>query len=228
MHRTEQPPVDSNDFLSEFVIGMSDGLIVPFALTTGLVQVSDSSLMIATVGTIALSTGALVMGMGGYLTGRSESMLYKTPSSYLEAEATVAMADEKEEVKKFLANLDIDENLQKHAAEELAREKKDWAVLMAEKRPVQQLLYRPVKTGLNIGLSYALGGVIPVLPYFFMETTYAALRVSIILTFLTLPILGYLKSRVTGFSPVVGIIRTIVTGLLAGAGAFLVARLFTI
>ena len=65
MHRTEQPPVDSNDFLSEFVIGMSDGLIVPFALTTGLVQVSDSSLMIATVGTIALSTGALVMGMGG-------------------------------------------------------------------------------------------------------------------------------------------------------------------
>jgi VIT1/CCC1 family predicted Fe2+/Mn2+ transporter len=181
--------------------------------------------MIANIGTIALSAGAIAMGMGGYLTGRSESSLYKT-SRGTGLEATGQGTLEKEEVKSFLANLGIDEQLQQQAAEELTREKKDWELQMAGKQDARQSLYHPAKTGLNIGLSYALGGVIPVAPYFIIESTYDATKVSVILAVICLPVLGYLKSLVTGMNAIGGIFRYTITGLLAAAGAFFVARLF--
>lgn len=226
-HPDQKPSSTGNDFLSELVIGMSDGLIVPFALTVGLSRVADSASMVAMVGMIALIAGAIVMGLGGYLTGKSEAGLYKPEQTHTGPETPASTAKNKEEVKTFLANLGLSEELQIRAADELTKEKKEWAELLREgEAPARQHQRQASKMGLNIGISYALGGLIPVGPYFFTETASGALKISMILTLIVLPALGYLRSRIAGLSPINGILRTTLAGSLAALGAFVVAKLF--
>lgn len=213
-------------FLSDLVIGMSDGLIVPLALTVGLSRVTDSAATIASIGIVALTAGAIAMGMGGYLTARSEKDLFTPEHAATGHHVPVGTGNDIEEVRAFLAGLGLSEELQAKAAEEWTKEKKDWSALLKDVESPATQQQRATKMGLNIGVSYALGGCIPVMPYFFTDTA-TAFNISLALAILVLPTLGYLKSRVTGLSPLAGILRTTITGLLAATGAFIVANIFS-
>ncbi len=220
MNQSEQRSLlSNNDFLSEMVIGMSDGVIVPFALTVGLSRVIQSESVVGMTGIVALAAGAIAMGVGGYLTGKSETGLYKPVS-----ESTGS----KEEVKSFFANLGMSEELQAKVAEDVIREKQEWSeIITTSETQTRQHNRQATRTGLTIGLSYALGGLLPVGPYLLMGPATRALPVSIVISLLSLMMLGYLKSRVTGLAPIRGILLTTLTGSLAAAGAFIVAKLFT-
>ncbi len=219
MNQSEQRPLlSNNDFLSELVIGMSDGVVVPFALTVGLSRVTESASVVGLTGIVALAAGAIAMGVGGYLTGKSETGLYKpVPES----------TGTKDEIKSFFANLGMSEELQAKVAEDVVREKQEWSEKITSDTQTLQHNRHASRTGLTIGLSYALGGLLPVGPYFLMEPATRALPFSIVISLLSLVVLGYLKSRVTGLAAIRGILLTTLTGCLAAAGAFIVARLFT-
>ncbi len=215
-----------DDFLSDLVIGMSDGLIVPFALAAGLSGAVSSSSIIVIAGISGIAAGSLAMGWGGYLAGKTEMDHYR--SAMKEEHAETESPAGKEEVKKFFANLGLNEDMQAKAIEEIDKDKKQWTDLITEYEPGLDNPdpKRARRSALNIGLSYAFGGLVPLSPYFFTAIPAEALRVSAPVTLLCLFAFGFFKSRIMGLNPWSGALRVTIIGALAAGAAFGVACLF--
>ncbi len=207
--------------LSEVLIGMSDGLIVPFALTAGLTRIPDPGNTIVITGLIAMTAGAIAMGFGGYLTGRSEADIYRNEPGRNPTASTV-----KEDPKAFFANLGLGEEMQAKAAEEFMSDKRQLTELLAQYEQQPSDTGAPLKSGLTIGLSYALGGLVTVGPYLFVEDIENALKISAGITLASLCMLGFIKSRITGRHPLWGAFRMVLVGALAAAGSMIVAKIF--
>ena len=135
---------------------------------------------------------------------------------------------EKQEVKSFFANIGLSEEMQEKAVEEIARDRDQWVAFMMKhelglEKPDPR---RATKSALNIGLSYAIGGLVPLSPYFFTTHPIDGLKISAALTLIFLFIFGFFKSRITGVNPWAGALRVTLIGALAASAAFGVARLF--
>jgi VIT1/CCC1 family predicted Fe2+/Mn2+ transporter len=168
------------------------------------------------------------MGLGGYLAGKTEIDHYQSELKREYKEVETVPHIEKEEVKTFFANIGLSEEMQVKAAEEIAKDKKQWVDFMMKyelgiDKPDPK---RATKSALNIGLSYAAGGLVPLSPYFFVDTPVEGLKISAVLTLLCLFIFGFFKSKITGVNPLWGAIRVTLIGALAAAAAFGVAKLF--
>lgn len=226
-HHTEEH-LESSDFLTDVVIGMSDGLTVPFALAAGLTgAVSDSSIVVI-AGIAEIVAGSIAMGLGGYLAGKTENDHYNSElkREYEEVERIPEM--EKKEVRDFFENLGLSEDIQIKATEEIAKDKKQWVDFMMKfelglEKPDPR---RATKSALNIGLSYAVGGIIPLSPYFFISDSKEALKFSVVATLICLFVFGYFKSKITGVPVLSGALKVMLIGALAAAAAFSVALLF--
>lgn len=218
----------SSDFLRDVVIGMSDGLTVPFALAAGLTGVVSASNIIVIAGIAEIVAGSIAMGLGGYLAGKTEQDHYSSELKRENEEVDKMPDMEKMEVKEFFANIGLSEGLQELATEEISKDKKQWVDFMMKfelglDKPDPK---RATKSALNIGLSYAAGGIIPLSPYFFISDSTEALPYSIIATLTCLFIFGYFKSRITGVPVLQGAIKVMLIGALAAGAAFGVALLF--
>ena len=214
--------------LTDIVIGMSDGLTVPFALAAGLSGAVDTTEIIVIAGIAEIAAGSIAMGLGGYLSGRTEQDHYNSELKREYYEVDHLRHKEMEETKEFFANLGLSEELQQQAAEEVSKDKDKWVQFMMKyelglEKPHPK---RALRSALNIGISYAVGGLIPLSPYFFTEEPLLALRYSLVITLLSLFIFGWLKSRITGVNPLGGAIRVTLIGAAAAAAAFGVARIF--
>jgi len=227
-HQHHEEHLESSDFLRDVVIGMSDGLTVPFALAAGLTgAVSDSSIIVI-AGIAEIVAGSIAMGLGGYLAGKTEQDHYDSElkREYDEVERVPEM--EKNEVKEFFENIGLSEELQIRATEEIAKDKKQWVDFMMKfelglDKPDAK---RATKSALNIGISYAIGGIIPLSPYFFIDDSREALKFSVVATLICLFIFGYFKSKITGVPVLSGALKVMIIGALAAAAAFGVALLF--
>ena len=218
----------SSDQLRDLVIGMSDGLTVPFALAAGLSGAVDSSSIIVIAGIAEIAAGSIAMGLGGYLAGKTEQDHYASEVKREYHEVEHLRHREIEETKEFFANIGLSESLQNQATEEIAKDKDRWVDFMMKyelglDKPDPK---RATKSALNIGLSYIAGGIIPLSPYFFIDSSTEALKYSVVATLICLFVFGYFKSKVTGINVWMGAIRVTMIGALAAAAAFGVAKLF--
>ncbi len=227
-HQHEEKHIQSSDLIRDVVIGMSDRLTVPFALAAGLTGAVASSSIIVIAGIAEIVAGSIAMGLGGYLAGKTELDHYNNElkREYEEVERIPDM--EKKEVKDFFANIGLSEDIQEMASEEIAKDKKQWVDFMMKfelglDKPDPA---RAKKSALNIGISYAVGGIIPLSPYFFIPVSSEALKYSVIATLICLFIFGYFKSRVTGVPVLSGALKVMMIGALAAGAAFAVALLF--
>jgi VIT1/CCC1 family predicted Fe2+/Mn2+ transporter len=227
-HQHEEKHIQSSDLIRDVVIGMSDGLTVPFALAAGLTGAVTSSSIIVIAGIAEIVAGSIAMGLGGYLAGKTELDHYNNElkREYEEVERIPEM--EKKEVKDFFANIGLSEEIQDMASEEIAKDKKQWVDFMMKfelglDKPDPA---RAKKSALNIGISYAVGGIIPLSPYFFIPVSGEALKYSVIATLFCLFIFGYFKSRITGVPVFSGALKIMLIGALAAGAAFAVALLF--
>ena len=180
-HQHEEKHIQSSDLIRDVVIGMSDGLTVPFALAAGLTGAVTSSSIIVIAGIAEIVAGSIAMGLGGYLAGKTELDHYNNElkREYEEVERIPEM--EKKEVKDFFANIGLSEEIQDMASEEIAKDKKQWVDFMMKfelglDKPDPA---RAKKSALNIGISYAVGGIIPLSPYFFIPVSGEALKYSV-------------------------------------------------
>jgi VIT1/CCC1 family predicted Fe2+/Mn2+ transporter len=219
--------LESSDLLRDIVIGMSDGLTVPFALAAGLSGAVVSSGIIIIAGIAEIAAGSIAMGLGGYLAGKTEQDHYNSElkREYDEVERVPEM--EKQEVKDFFKHIGLSKEIQQKAADEIAKDKKQWVDFMMKyelglDEPDPR---RATKSALNIGLSYIAGGIIPLSPYFFIDNSTEALKISVIATLICLFIFGYFKSKMTGVSPFRGAIKVMLIGAVAAAAAFGIAKL---
>lgn len=218
----------SSALLTDVVIGMSDGLTVPFALAAGLSGAGALSNIIVIAGIAEIAAGSIAMGLGGYLSGKTEQDHYKNEIKREYYEVENLRHREIEETKEFFANIGLSEKLQQEATEEIAKDKDLWVNFMMKyelglEKPDPK---RATKSALNIGISYAIGGIIPLSPYFFIANSADALKISVVATLACLFIFGYFKSKATGVKPIWGALRVAFIGAAAAAAAFGVAQLF--
>jgi vacuolar iron transporter family protein len=217
----------SSDMISDIVIGMSDGLTVPFALAAGLSGAVASSSIVVTAGIAEIVAGSIAMGLGGYLAGRTEADHYESERRREMNEVDTVPEREKEEVREVFADMGLSPVLQTAIADELARDKTKWVDFMMKYElgldaPDPN---RALKSALTIGLAYVMGGLVPLCPYFLLKSPPQALLYSCGVTLICLFVFGYFKSKVTGQPPVSGAVKVMLIGALAAAAAFGVARL---
>jgi vacuolar iron transporter family protein len=218
----------SSDLLRDVVIGMSDGLTVPFALAAGLSGAVDSTSIIVIAGIAEIAAGSIAMGLGGYLAGKTEQDHYTSELKREYYEVDHLRHREIEETKEFFKKIGLSEELQNKATEEIAKDKKQWVEFMMKyelglDKPDPK---RATKSALNIGLSYVFGGLVPLSPYFFIDSPLQALSISLVVTLLCLFVFGWFKSKITGVHPWWGALRVMLIGAAAAGAAFGVAKLF--
>lgn len=219
--------VNSSETIRDIVIGMSDGLTVPFALAAGLSGAVNASGIVVTAGMAEIVAGSIAMGLGGFLAGKTDADHYNAELKREYDEVERVPNQEKDEVKEVFAEFGLSAALQQQIADEMAKDKDKWVDFMMKyelglEKPDPN---RARKSALTIGFSYIVGGIIPLSPYIFVHNTVEALYYSCGITLIALFIFGYFKSKLTGQPPVGGAIRVVVIGALAAAAAFLLARL---
>jgi VIT1/CCC1 family predicted Fe2+/Mn2+ transporter len=227
LHHKEEH-LTSSAWISDVVIGMSDGLTVPFALAAGLSGAVDSTSIIVIAGIAEVAAGSIAMGLGGYLSGKTEQDHYNNELKREYHEVDTLRHVEIKETKEFFANLGLSEELQEQATQEVAKDRNKWVEFMMKyelglDKPDPR---RATKSAMNIGLSYVVGGLVPLSPYFFVDEPTTGLKISAVVTLLCLFIFGWFKSKIMGVHPFWGAVRVTLIGAMAAAAAFGVAKIF--
>ncbi|MCY7421799.1 MAG: VIT1/CCC1 transporter family protein [Chitinophagaceae bacterium] len=226
LHHYEEH-MQSSDLLRDIVIGMSDGLTVPFALAAGLSGAVDSNHLVVIAGLAEVAAGSIAMGLGGFLAGKTEIDHYNAELKREYGEVERVPEREKEEVREFFENLGLSPAVQQQAVNELIKDKDRWVDFMMKHelgldRPDEK---RARKSAFNIGLSYVVGGMIPLSPYFFIKNTSEGLQVSAVITLFCLFVFGYFKAKMTGINPITGGLKVLFIGAIAAGAAFGIAKL---
>jgi vacuolar iron transporter family protein len=216
----------SSAFITDVVIGMSDGLTVPFALAAGLSGAVHSNVVVITAGIAEIVAGSIAMGLGGYLAGKTEQEHYQAELKREYDEIETIPEEEKREVKLVFAEYGLNENFQTLIANEMAKNKDKWVDFMMKyelglEKPDTN---RARNSAATIGLSYIIGGLIPLSGYFFTQTPLEGLTISAILTVICLFLFGYFKSKVTGQPLFRGALKVTLIGVAAATAAFMVAK----
>ena len=225
-HKEEH--LGSSEFITDIVIGMSDGLTVPFALAAGLSGAVQSNAVVITAGIAEIVAGSIAMGLGGYLAGKTEQEHYQSELNRENEEVEIIPEKEKEEVKLIFAGYGLSHQTQSIIADELAKDKVKWVNFMMKyelglEKPDAN---RARNSAATIGFSYIAGGLIPLAGYFFTHTPTQGLLISAILTVICLFLFGYFKSKVTGQPLFKGALKVTLIGIAAALAAFIVAKEF--
>ncbi len=217
----------SSEFITDIVIGMSDGLTVPFALAAGLSSAVSNNKIVITAGIAEIVAGCIAMGLGGYLAGKTEQEHYQSELQKEYSEVDNMPDKEMQEVREVFAEYGISNEGQNVLALELAKDKTKWVNFMMKfelglEKPNPN---RARNSALTIGVAYFIGGLLPLSAYFFTPNPQEGLVVSAILTTICLFVFGYFKSKVTGQPPLKGALKVTMIGLIAAAAAFGIAKL---
>ncbi len=216
----------SSAFLTDIVIGLSDGLTVPFALAAGLSGAVSSTNIVTTAGVAEIVAGSIAMGLGGYLAGQTEVHHYDAELRREYDEVERWPEKEKEEVKEVFADYGLSEEAQNQIVEQLSKDKDKWVDFMMrfELGLEKPDINRARKSAFNIGVSYIMGGFVPLLPYFFTENIQDGLKWSAAVTIIALFIFGFFKSKLTGQPPIIGALKVTGIGIVAAFSAYIIAQ----
>jgi vacuolar iron transporter family protein len=217
----------SGDAVRDIVIGMSDGLTVPFALAAGLTGAVDSISVIITAGMAEIAAGSIAMGLGGYLAAKSAAEHYSRERARERAEVKEKPLEEEAEIYEVFKKYGLTPEETEPVVVALRDRPEAWIDFMMRfelglEKPDPG---RALRSALTIGSAYAAGGFIPLAPYFLAPDAQAGLGWSVVATLLALTVFGYIKGRVTGTLPLRSAWQTTLIGGLAAAAAFLIVRI---
>lgn len=214
------------EFVRDTVLGMADGLTVPFALAAGLTGAIESNKIIVTAGIAEIAAGSIAMGLGGYLAARSQAEHYASERRREQTEVHEKPAAEMAEITDIFADYGISPEESAPVVQALRKRPQAWIDFMMRfelglERPNPR---RALVSALTIGGAYVTGGLIPLVPYMTIRSTGAALAVSAVVTLAALAVFGYVKGRFTGVEPLRSAAQTVLVGGLAATVAFLLAQ----
>lgn len=216
-----------SEMVRDIVIGMSDGLTVPFALAAGLSGAVASGHVVLIAGIAEMAAGSIAMGLGGYLAARSEHESYISERAREEKEINEKHDAEIGEVRDVFQKYGLSGDALNAATQAITSNKGTWVdFMMKEELGLEEPdPKRALRSALTIGLAYIAGGVIPLTPYALNLTLSRALLLSVVLTLIALFVFGALKGRFTGSSVLKSAVQTMFVGAVASGAAFLIARL---
>ncbi len=217
-----------SNFVRDSIIGMADGLTVPFAIAAGLASaaVASSTIIIAAV-LAEIAAGSVSMGLGGFLAAKSEAEHYEAERRREEWEVEYKPEAEEQEVVDALKNYGLSQGESAAVAASLKTRKKDWVDFMMRFELGLEVPdpNRAVKSAATIAGAYVVGGLIPLAPYLFLRQDVGlAFELSIALTALALVVFGFLRGYFIGGKPVRSMLQTLLVGGIAAAAAFAIAK----
>ena len=221
--------ITASERVRDVVIGMSDGLTVPFALAAGLSGAVNSTGIIVTAGLAEIAAGSIAMGLGGYLAAKSDAQHYASERVREELEVREKPEAEAEEVRQVLQSYGVTAEASTPIVEAFRERPKAWVDFMMRfelglEKPDP---HRALVSALTIAGAYIAGGFIPLGPYLIAGSAKTALTVSVAVTLAALALFGYIKGHFTGTSPVRSGLQTVLIGGLAAAAAFAIAKAIT-
>jgi VIT1/CCC1 family predicted Fe2+/Mn2+ transporter len=217
---------EASDTVRDVVIGMSDGLTVPFALAAGLSGTVHSTQIVVIAGLAEIAAGSIAMGLGGYLAARTDRDHYLSEREREMRETVELPEKETEEVADVFRSYGMPEADLAPVVRAICSDRKRWVDFMMRfelgfEEPDPK---RARNSAATIAVSYVLGGLVPLAPYVLMGELYRALSFSVGVTLVALFIFGYVKGKMTGISPLRGGLQTVIIGGLASAAAFGLAK----
>lgn len=230
MHSHQEEHIKSPVIVKDLVIGLSDGLTVPFALAAGLSGAVQTTGIIVTAGLAEIAAGAIAMGLGGYLAAKTESQHYQSERSREAFEIKNLPQVEAEEVAVVLREFGVPELQVPIVVDAIRSDPQKWLEFMMrfelglEQPDPRRLFYSP----LTIGGAYVIGGLIPLLPYMYINDVNQALFYSAIMTAISLFTFGALKGHFTGFKVGVSALQTLFVGGAAATAAYVIAKLISL
>ena len=233
-HSHTESHFESSEMVRDVVIGMSDGLTVPFALAAGLSGVVNSSgvanpmHLVVLAGLAEIAAGSIAMGLGGYLAARGDAEHYASERHREEREVVERPRDEEEEIYEIFEQYGVQRSESSSVLEALKRSPKAWVDFMMrfELGLEEQEKGRASRSASTIAFSYIAGGLIPLLPYMLASSPMNALWISVAITLAALLVFGGVKGRLTGAGMVRSGVQTMLIGGVAAGFAYALARLF--
>lgn len=216
----------AGDAVRDIVIGMSDGLTVPFALAAGLTGAISQTHIIVTAGFAEIAAGSIAMGLGGYLAARGDAEHYYHERAREEHEIVSIPEAETEEVRDIFQTYGLTPEECTTVVESLVKRPKDWVEFMMRfelglEKPDPGRAWKSAST---IAGAYIVGGFVPLTAYLFLDDAHSALRLSSAVTLVALAVFGAIKGRFAGVPALRSALQTTVIGSLAAAAAFALAR----
>jgi len=220
----------STELVRDVVIGMSDGLTVPFALAAGLSGAVGSSHIVVLAGLAEIAAGSIAMGLGGYLAARGDAEHYASERVREEREIIERTQDEEEEIYEIFEEYSVTRTESDSVLAALKRNPQAWVDFMMRfelglEKPAS---FRARQSASVIAFSYIAGGIIPLLPYMLLQEAKSALDASVVITLIALFFFGAIKGRLTGGGTWRSAIQTVLIGGLAAGAAYSLARLLSV
>ena len=217
-----------SESVRDVVIGMADGLTVPFALAAGLTAAVTSSHVIVTAGLAEIAAGAIAMGLGGFLAARTDQEHYLSEERREYQEIKKLREVELDEVATIFRGYGLEGPVLEQVTNAIAADQKRWVDFMMRfelglERPDPK---RAPISALTIAVSYIAGGLIPLMPYILRLELHRALIYSVIFTGIALALFGAVKGQLTGINMIKSAIQTTLVGGIAASAAFYLASLF--
>jgi vacuolar iron transporter family protein len=216
----------SSETVRDIIIGMSDGLTVPFALAAGLTGATAATGIIVTAGLAEIAAGSIAMGLGGYLAAKSDAEHYSSERLREQREVKEIPEVEAQEISDVFQAYGLTAEESLPVVKALQRRPEAWIDFMMRfelglEKPDPK---RALSSAITIAGAYIAGGLIPLFPYMLAKTTSSALSFSVIFTLMALALFGYIKGHFTGASPLKSAIQTLLVGGIAAFAAFAIAR----
>ena len=214
------------ELVRDIVIGMSDGLTVPFALAAGLSGAVSSSHVVVVAGLAEIAAGSIAMGLGGFLAARSDAEHYEQELLREKREVETIPEDEAREVVDIFERHGLTQEECQPVVNALRSKPKAWVDFMMrfELGLEEPDPGRALRSALTIALAYIVGGLVPLSPYILTSQLHSAFLLSIAVTLVALFIFGFVKARFTGAPALRGALQTLIIGALAAGAAYLIAR----
>lgn len=217
---------NSSATVRDVVIGLSDGLTVPFALAAGLSGAVASSHIVVLAGLAEIAAGSIAMGLGGYLAARGDAEHYASERLREEREIVERTRDEEEEIYEIFEQYSVDRTAAASVLAALKQSPTAWVDFMMRfelglEKPAEN---RASQSAGTIAASYIAGGMVPLLPYILVQNALAALKLSVLVTLFALALFGALKGKLVGTGWLRSAVQTITIGGIAAAAAYLIAR----
>jgi VIT1/CCC1 family predicted Fe2+/Mn2+ transporter len=231
MHQTAhvESHFTASELVRDIVIGMADGLTVPFALAAGLSGTDVATSLVVTAGLAEVAAGSIAMGLGGYLAAKSDAEHYASEKLREETEVVNVPQVELDEVAVVFRDYGLGDAEIQPILRAFENNHHAWVDFMMRfelglEEPDPR---RALRSAVTIAGAYIVGGMIPLAPYMVVAHTRDGLLISVAVTGVALWVFGYIKGRFTGTRPFRSAVQTTLIGGIAALAAFLIARVFS-
>jgi VIT1/CCC1 family predicted Fe2+/Mn2+ transporter len=230
-HSHHEVHFNSSEAVRDIVIGLADGLTVPFALAAGIAgaatHVANPARLVVTAGLAEIAAGSIAMGLGGYLASRGDTEHFESERRREQREVIERPKDEEAEIYEIFEQYGVSQDAATPVLRSLQANPEAYVDFMMrfELGLEEPAKGRAIRSAVTIAFSYIGGGAIPLAPYFFFADITQALKASVVITLIALATFGAAKGRALGSNMVKSALQTVAIGGVAAAAAFELARL---